>query len=172
MPENDDKRGNGKHPGGAPKGSRNRETHGLATLRNAIHKRLKRGRSFIDLRCESGQNAVAVQAGLVADLGGMENISTAQKLLIELIGRDVYLLDESDQCIVKAIREQPRFKNSPKNRATLYSYRIPPITNIVRSLLALGLEKRPPPQKSLDDLLEEAETEQQGDEPQSDGDHE
>jgi hypothetical protein len=140
---------------GAPKGNTNHRTHGIVSLRNSIRRRSRRGRSFIDLRCASGQNAVAVQAGLIADLGGMEHISTAQKVLVELVGRDVYLLDETDQRIVKAYREWPKLKNSPKGMATLYGYRVPIIGSISRNLLALGLEKVPPPAKTLEQILSE-----------------
>jgi len=44
---------------GGPKGKYS-ETHGIVTLRNQIKRRTKRGRSFIDMRSHSGQNAVAV----------------------------------------------------------------------------------------------------------------
>src|SRR5262249_27973916 len=76
---------NGKHPGGAPKGSRNHESHGLVTFRNKMHKRAKRRRSIISLRSGSGQNAIAVQMGLTEDLGGIEHLSTAKKVLIEMV---------------------------------------------------------------------------------------
>src|SRR5262249_61738022 len=49
-----------------------------------MHKRAKRRRSIISLRSGSGQNAIAVQMGLTEDLGGIEDLSTAQKVLIEL----------------------------------------------------------------------------------------
>jgi hypothetical protein len=143
---------------GAPNGNKNGHKHGLVTLRNSIRKRSKRGRSFIDLRSASGRNAVAIQVGLIADLGGLEHISTAQKVLVELVGRDLYLLDETDQRIVKACKEWPKLKNSPKGIATLYGYRVPIISSISRNLLALGLDKKPPPTKSLEEILaEEAE---------------
>ena len=128
--------------------------------RNSIRKRSKRGRSFIDLRCASGQNAVAVQAGLIADLGGMEHISTAQKVLVELVGRDLYLLDETDQRIVKVCKQYPAAKKNPRAMANLYSYRQPIANNIAKNLLALGLDKRPPPAKTLDEILSEDETDQ------------
>src|SRR5262245_47768044 len=150
-----DIKSNGKHPGGAPKGSRNHESHGLVTFRNKMHKRAKRGRSIISLRSVSGQNAVAVQAGLTEDLGGLEHLSTAQKVLIELVGRDLYLLDETDQRIIRACKEIPKLKNSPKGMALLYSYRVPIVSNISKNLMALGLEKKPPPAKSLEEILSE-----------------
>ncbi len=149
---------------GPPKGSHNAERHGLLTLRNSIRKRTRRGRSFIDLRSGSGRNAVAIQAGLIADLGGMEHISTAQKLLIELVGRHVYLLDETDHRIVQVCKEWPKLKKSPKGMAALYSYRQPITSNISRNLLALGLEKKPPPQKPPWEEILADDNEQEGSE--------
>src|SRR5215831_3224598 len=146
---------NGKR--GAPKGSRNAETHGLVTFRNRMQRRARRSRSIISLRTVSGQNAVAVQVGLTEDLGGLDHLSTAQKVLIELVGRDLYLLDETDQRIVRACKEIPKLKNSPKGMALLYSYRVPIISSISKNLMALGLEKRQPPAKSLEEILAESE---------------
>ena len=98
-----------------------------------------------------------MQAGLIADLGGIENISTAQKVLVELVGRDLYLLDETDQRIVKVCKQFPNAKQSPKTMANLYSYRQPIASNIVKNLLALGLNKKPPAAKTLDEILREDE---------------
>jgi len=146
-------------PKGSNKGNQNAETHGIVTFRNLMHRRARRARSIISLRTVSGQNAVAVQAGLAEDLGGLEHISTAQKVLIELVGRDLYLLDETDQRIVRACKEIPKLKNSPKGMALLYSYRVPIVSNISKNLMALGLEKKPPPTKSLAEILAESEEE-------------
>src|SRR5262245_31867326 len=73
-------------PKGANKGNRSAETHGLVTFRNKMHRRGKRSRSIISLRSISGKNAAAGQAGLTQDLGGLEHLSTAKKVLIELVG--------------------------------------------------------------------------------------
>src|SRR5262245_40833272 len=157
---------NGKHRGGAPKGSRNHEIHGIVTFRNKMHRRSKRRRSIISLRSGSGQNAIAIQMGLTEDLGGIDHLSTAQKVLIELLGRDLYLLDETYQRIVRACEEIPKLKNSTKGMAILYSYRMPIISSISKNLMALGLEKKPPPTKSLEQILEESdgETKPEGEE--------
>jgi hypothetical protein len=39
--------------------------------------------------------------------------------------------------------------------ALLYSYRVPIIANLSRHLMALGLDKKPPPAKTLDEILSE-----------------
>ena len=46
--------------------------------------------------------------------------------------------------------------------ATLYSYRVPIVSNISKNLMALGLEKKPPTTKSLEEILSESEEEKQG----------
>jgi len=40
---------------------------------------------------------------LIDGLGGMNHVTTAEKVLVELVGRDLYLLDEVDQRIMAAI---------------------------------------------------------------------
>jgi hypothetical protein len=69
---------------------------------------------------------------LTADLGGVDQLSTAQLTLIEMIGRGAYMTDECDRRIFAVIRrlsERERvlaklgqLKN-PKTIATLYGYR-------------------------------------------------
>jgi len=148
-------------PIGANKGNRSHESHGIVTFQKSVQRRMRRGRSIIDRRSAAGQSAAAIQGELTADLGGIEHISTAQKILIELVGRDLYLLDETDQRIVKACREWPKLKNSPKGMAVLYGYRVPIINSISRNLLALGLDKKPPPAKTLEEILSEQDGEDQ-----------
>jgi hypothetical protein len=140
---------------GAPKGNHYSETHGIVTLRNQIKRRTKRGRSFIDMRSHSGQNAVAVQSGLIDDLGGANHVTTAEKVLVELVGRDLYLLDEVDQRIIKLCRKHPAAKNNPAAVSKLYSYRVPIVNNLTRSLSALGLARKEVAPKSLEDIFNE-----------------
>ncbi len=47
---------------------------------------------------------MAVQQRIITDMGGRENLSTAKLVLIELIGRDIYVLDETDRRIIRVIR--------------------------------------------------------------------
>jgi hypothetical protein len=154
---------NGK---GAPKGNQNRLTHGLVAFQNKIHRRTRRGRSLIDRRSAAGKNAVAIGDQLLADLGGEENCSTAKLMLIEMVRRDVYFLDETDRRIFRAIyklsAEEKTLEilgktKNPKLIATLYGYRVTAANNLARNLLALGLEKAPPKQKTLEEILSEPE---------------
>jgi hypothetical protein len=150
----------GKRPVGAPKGSRNALTHGLVAFRNQVKRRVRRGRSLIDRRTTAGIHALAVRDELIADLGGVENLSTAKLCLIELITRDVYFTDEIDGRAVKAIQKMRAkerelgIEYNPKVVAALYSYRAP-AQSLARNLLALGLEKAPPKQETLAEIFPE-----------------
>jgi hypothetical protein len=154
---------NGKRPKGAPKGNRNAESHGLVAFRNGVRRRTRRGRSLIDRRSAAGKNAVAVGDALLADLGGEENCSTAELMLIEMIRRGTYYLDEQDKRIFRYIYDAntktPSPKKNPRYIAQLYSYRAGIANDLARNLLALGLEKKPPKQKTLDEILAEDENE-------------
>ncbi len=140
---------------GAPKRNKNHETHGIVTLRNRIKRRTRRGRSFIDMRSHAGQNAVAAQAGLLEDLGGAKNASTAEKIMVELVGRDLYMLDEVDTRIVRVIKRVPAVKHNPKALSQLYSYRTPILSNLARNLSALGLQRKESTPKTLEELFNE-----------------
>lgn len=48
-------------------------------------------------------------------------------------------------------KQFPTAKQSPKTMANLYSYRQPIASNIAKNLQALGLDKKPPPAKTLDE---------------------
>lgn len=151
---------------GPPKGNQNRLTHGLVALRDKIHRRTRRGRSLIDKRSTAGRNAAAMRDELIADQGGTESLSVAKLALIELIARDTYFLDECDRRIFraiyklsakeKALESLGKVKN-PKMIAAMYSYRQTAAMNLARNLLALGLEKTPPKQKTLEEILSEPE---------------
>jgi hypothetical protein len=158
--------GNGKRPVGAPKGSQNSLTHGIVAFRNKVSRRARRGRSVIDRRSAAGKNAVAFQQELIRDQGGAENLSVAKLTLIELCARDLYFCDEIDRrvsnLIAKANREAPNGKKyGVKMLAVLYGYRNPMARNLSSNLMALGLEKVPPPAKTLEEILSEDEEEGQ-----------
>jgi hypothetical protein len=87
-------------------------------------------------------------------------------MLIEMVRRDVYFLDEQDRRIFKYIYDantkQPQSKKNPKYISQLYSYRQGAANNLSRNLLALGLEKAPPRTKSLQEILDEPEESDHG----------
>jgi hypothetical protein len=154
---------NGKRPRGAPKGNQNGLSHGVVAYRNQF-KRQRHRRSLIDRRTTAGKNAVAVRDEILRDLGGAEGLAATKLVLVELIARDVYFCDEIDRRIFRAIyklavREKAAEKlgkiKNPKLIGTLYGYRMTAANNLARNLLALGLEKAPPKQKTLEEILSE-----------------
>jgi hypothetical protein len=163
------------NPPGAPDPGANRTTHGIVKFEAQVKRRLRRGRSLIDRRSKAGQNACAMKQELIADLGGTEEISAAKLALIEMIARDVYFLDETDRRIFKeiykvsstekALEKMGRIKH-PKFIGILYSYRSAVARNLSANLLALGLEKAPPKQKTLQEILDEDEPEEANSEAQ------
>jgi len=98
-------------------------------------------------------NAMKVQQELIKDQGGAENMSTARLVLVELIARDVFYLDETDRRIFRTLKEYPKVKNKPAALAKLYSYRSNVVANLTRSLAMLGLDKVPPKAKTLEEIF-------------------
>jgi hypothetical protein len=160
---------NGKRPRGAPNGNQNALSHGVVAYRNQF-KRQRHRRSLIDRRTAAGKNAVAVRDEILRDLGGAEGLAATKLVLVELIARDVYFLDECDRRIFKAIykvsaqeralEKLGKIKN-PKFIGVLYSYRQGVARNLASNLQALGLERAPPKQKTLEEILTEPEGDQQ-----------
>ena len=163
-----------KQPVGAPIGSQNGLSHGIVAFKNGVKRRARKGRSLIDRRTVAGQNAFAVRQKMLVDLGGESNLSTAKLMLIEMVARDTYFLDECDRRIFKtlyklsstekALLKLGKVKN-PKVIGVMYTYRASIARNLASNLLALGLEKAPPKQKSLQEIIAESEngdTESQG----------
>ena len=154
------------NPPGAPDPGANRTTHGIVKWENQVKRRIKRRRSLIDRRTSAGQNAMAVRDEILADLGGAEGLAATKLVLVEMIARDVYFLDECDRRIFKAIykvaaqeralEKLGKIKN-PKFIGVLYSYRQGVARNLASNLQALGLEKLPPKQKTLEEILSEPE---------------
>jgi hypothetical protein len=141
--------------------------HGLVTLDKAIKRRTRKGRSLIDRRSAAGKNAMRIHGELIADLGGIDNVTTAKLLLVELIARDVYFADETDRRIFNVLKTIDMRKTNPGFVSKLYAWRSGVVNNLARNLMALGLEKQHPPAKTLDEILaeddenDENETEQQ-----------
>jgi hypothetical protein len=145
---------------GAPKGNTNGEKHGVVTLQNQIKRRRRKGRTLIDRRSTAGRNAVTVKAKLIADLGGEENLSVAKLVILEMIARDVFYLDECDRRIFKAIdrvnaevrRNKIKLKN-PKMIGIMYAYRSGVAKNLASNLALIGLERQMPKPKTLQEIL-------------------
>lgn len=154
------------HSAGAPNGNHNHESHGIVTFQKQRWRRERRGRSLIDMRSAAGKNAVAVRDEILRDLGGAEGLAATKLVLVEMIARDVYFLDETDRRIFRAIYklaakekvlESLGKTKNPKLIGVLYSYRQGVARNLASNLQLLGLEKAPPKTKTLEEILSEPE---------------
>jgi hypothetical protein len=143
---------------GAPKGNKYSVTHGLALVRNQIKRRTKRGRSYVDKCTHEGQEALRIQAGLVEDQGGIDAITAARFIAIQELTQLYYLGAMMDHTTAAFLRKNPHYKN-PRALARLFSYRMPVTNTIAKYLDVLGLDKKPPPAKSLEEILAEDEQE-------------
>jgi hypothetical protein len=139
---------------GAPKGNKYSVTHGLALVRNQIKKRTNRGRSYVDKRTHEGQEALPIQAGLVDDQGGIEHIGAARFIAIQELTQLYYLAAMMDHSISTFLAKNPHAKNA-RSLAKMFSYKSPVTNAIAKYLDVLGLDKRPPPAKTLDEMLSE-----------------
>lgn len=171
--------------------SRSYLKHGLSALKT----RQKRRRNGpIDRRTKTGQNAPTVIAEIATDLGGMDSMSAQAKIATESIGRNIAFLDEIDglgfelltlfRKLIKAEAKKIEANNSLLDEAgrlkkaigkcsqqlamiqRIYSYRVPVLNSLNRDLALIGLEKAPPKQKSLDEIIAE-ETEGNGQDKES-----
>ena len=77
------------------------------------------------------------------DNGGLDNMSTAKLMLVELIYRDTGFLDKSDRRIFRILRDDPELKNNPVALAKLYQYRTTLVTCLTKNLQLLGIERCP-----------------------------
>jgi hypothetical protein len=127
---------NGSKRDGAPRGSRNRQTHGLRSMKNAL---IRSKQVRLDMRYRTGKALVRWRLELVADLGGEDAISTQQAALIELAVRNKLMIDTVDNWILA----QPSLVNKSK-RAVLpvVLQRCQLADGLAKYLAMLGLERR------------------------------
>lgn len=97
-----------------PPGNQNAFRHGLA----AVHNRRVTGElteNERDIRSE-------ILAGLISDSGGDAQISTATRILAEIISSDVALLVTFNQAIDGVIKNNQKARQNPKALAQLDGY--------------------------------------------------
>ncbi len=129
-----------------------RSRHGLNSLKAKVK---LRGLSAIDMRTAAAQSMIAFQDGLVADLGGEENITTGQRKLAELAARAMLFLDHIDAWIL----EQPSLLIVRRKELLPVLKERMSLANHLQSVLSqLGLERRAAPIKSAIQIIHESET--------------
>jgi hypothetical protein len=132
-----------------PPGNMNAFKHGLA----AIQKR--REESVLTEHEESIRQQIL--NGLIADKGGDEQISTATRILAEVIASDASWLMVFNGAIDHIIQNNPKARQNPRGLSQLDGYKRGLVNSLTGNLQKFGLD-RVPRMKTLDDLLQEDET--------------
>ena len=95
--------------------------------------------------------------GLIADKGGDEQISTATRILAEVIASDAAWLMVFNGAIDHIIQNNPKARQNPRGLSQLDGYKRGLVNSLTGNLQKFGLD-RVPQMKTLDELLQDDET--------------
>ena len=123
--------------------------HGLAS----IEKRREEG---VPTRHEENVRQQILE-GLIADKGGDDQISTATRILAEVIASDASWLMAFNSAIDYVIQNNPKARQNPRGLSQLDGYKRGLVNSLTGHLQKFGLE-RVPKVKTLDELLQDDET--------------
>jgi hypothetical protein len=132
-----------------PPGNMNAFKHGLAAIQ-------KRREESITTDHEENVRQHILD-GLIADKGGDEQISTATRILAEVIASDASWLMVFNGAIDHIIQNNPKARQNPRGLSQLDGYKRGLVNSLTGNLQKFGLE-RVPCVKTLEDLLQDDET--------------
>jgi hypothetical protein len=132
-----------------PPGNMNAFKHGLA----AIQKRREE-----DIPAQHEENVrQQILEGLIADKGGDDQISTATRILAEVIASDASWLMAFNSAIDHVIQNNPKARQNPRGLSQLDGYKRGLVNSLTGNLQKFGLD-RVPRVKTLDELFQDDET--------------
>jgi len=131
-----------------PPGNANAQTHGMHTLKKALN---TLGARAIDRRTSMGKALAEWRTELLADLGGIENVTTQELALVEEAVKTKLILDSIDGWLLS----QPTLINK-RTRGVLPVVRDrQALVGTLRGLLSdLGLQRRTKAGPTLGEYLE------------------
>jgi hypothetical protein len=132
-----------------PPGNQNAFRHGLA----AIEKRQDTG--LLAPPDESIRRQIL--DGLISDKGGEDQVSTATRVLAEVIASDATWLMVFNRAIDRIIVNNQKVRENPRGLSQLDGYKRGLVNSLTGNLQKFGLD-RVPQVKTLEDLLQDDET--------------
>jgi hypothetical protein len=132
-----------------PPGNQNAFRHGLA----AIEKRQDTG--ILSPPDESVRQQIL--DGLLSDKGGEDQISTATRILAEVIASDATWLMVFNRAIDRILANNQKVRENPRGLSLLDGYKRGLVNSLTGNLQKFGLD-RVPQVKTLEDLLQDDET--------------
>lgn len=116
-----------------PPGNQNAFRHGLASISDR--------RATGALTPEEQSIRQEILSGLIADRGGEQQISTATRILAEVIAADAALLVAFNKATDAVIEKNQKARENPKALATLDGYKRGLVTSLTGNLQRFGFER-------------------------------